>query len=98
MVVVQLSPAAKLAVGLIVKLVGPPLTAVSATLRVPLVAQTIWNQLPVTSTGSLKVIVRLVLVAWSVAPLVGVVLLTLGAVSSVLVNEKTKLVAILSGG
>ena len=43
------------------KVVGPPVTTVSATLRVPLVAQTIWNQLPVTLTGSLKVIVTFVL-------------------------------------
>ena len=42
--------------GLIVKVVGPPVTTVSATFRVPLFAQTIWNQLPVTLTGSLKVI------------------------------------------
>ena len=43
--------------------VGPPVTTVSATLRVPLVAPTIWNQLPVTSTGSLNVMVRFVLFA-----------------------------------
>ena len=41
-----------------VNVVGPPVTTVSATVRVPLVAQTIWNQLPVTFTGSLKVMVR----------------------------------------
>ena len=41
--------------GLIVNVVGPPVTTVSATFRVPLVAPTIWNQLPVTFTGSLNV-------------------------------------------
>jgi hypothetical protein len=41
--------------GLIVNVVGPPVTTVSTTFRVPLVVQTIWNQLPVTLTGSLKV-------------------------------------------
>ena len=55
-VTVQISPFAKSAFGLIVKVVGPPVTTVSPTLRVPLVGQTIWNQLPVTLTASLKVI------------------------------------------
>src|SRR5215467_15581762 len=82
-VTVHDSPAVKSAFGLIVKVVGPPVTTVSATLRVPLVAPTIWNQLPVTFTGSLNVIVMLVLPATCVAPLVGVVLVTLGAVSIV---------------
>lgn len=41
---VQVSPLAKSAVGSIVKAVGPPVTTVSATLRVPLVGQAIWNQ------------------------------------------------------
>ena len=67
----SVSPAANSVFGSIVKMVGPPLTTVSATLRVPLVAQTIWNQLPVTFTGSLKVTVRFAFVATSVAPLVG---------------------------
>src|SRR6185503_11399195 len=54
-VTVQVSPAAKSAFGLIVKADGPPVTTVSATFRVPLVVQTIWNQFPVTLTGSLNV-------------------------------------------
>src|SRR5690242_14622254 len=77
-VVVHVSPAAKSEFGLIVKVVGPPVTTVSATLRVPLVVQTIWNQLPVTFTGSLKVSDRFVLADWFVAPLVGVVAVTDG--------------------
>jgi hypothetical protein len=54
-VTVQVSPFVKSVLGLIVKMLGPPVTTVSTTLRVPLVVQTIWNQLPVTLTGSLKV-------------------------------------------
>ena len=49
-----------------------------ATFRVPLVAPTIWNQLPVTFTGSLNVMVMFVLFACCVAPLVGVVAVTRG--------------------
>ncbi len=81
MVVVQLSFNAKSALGLMVKMVGPPLTAVSATLRVPLLVQTIWNQLPLTVTGSLKVTWIFVAIATPVAPLAGTVLLTVGAAS-----------------
>src|SRR5687767_980105 len=90
------SPFAKSTFGLIVKVVGPPVTTVSATLRVPLVAPTIWNQLPVTLTGSLRVIVTFVLFGTTVAPLAGVVALTVGAVS--VPKLKTKLAAMLSGG
>ena len=54
-VTVQTSAGAKSVFGLIVNVVGPPVTAVSLTLRVPLAEQTIWNQLPVTFTGSVKV-------------------------------------------
>src|SRR4026208_2005953 len=82
--------------GLIVKVVGPPVTTVSATLRVPLVDPTIWNQLSVTLTGSLNVRVVFVLFALGVAPLVGVVALTVGAAS--VLKLKTKLAAMLSGG
>ena len=57
------------------------MTAVSATLRVPLEAQTTWNQLPATFTGSLKVIVRLVLVGMLTAPFAGAVVATAGAAS-----------------
>src|SRR6185295_8573434 len=78
-VVVQVSFCVKSTLGLIVNVVGPPVTTVSATLRVPLVVQTIWNQLPVTLTGSLKVTSMLVFVACCVAPLVGVVAVTVGA-------------------
>src|SRR5215207_4607600 len=82
-VTVQVSPFVKSVFGLIVKMLGPPVTTVSATLRVPLLPQTIWNQLPVTLTGSLKVTLRLVFVARLVAPLVGVVAVTVGAASTV---------------
>src|ERR1044071_7138885 len=95
-VTVTVSPFAKSTFGLIVNVVGPPVTTVSATLRVPLVAPTIWNQLPVTLTGSLNVILMLVLFACCVAPFVGVVAVTLGAAS--MLKLKTKLAAMLSGG
>src|SRR5215207_2160326 len=80
--------------GLIVKVVGPPVTTVSATLRVPVVGQTIWNQLPVTLTGSLNVIDRFELSATLVAPFAGVVAVTDGAWS--IVKLKTKFAVMLS--
>jgi hypothetical protein len=52
----------KSVVGLMVNVVGPPVTAVSATLRMPLEVQEIVNQFPVTLTASLKVIVIFVFV------------------------------------
>ena len=86
----------KSAAGSIVNVVGPPVTPVSPTLRVPLDAQTIWNQFPVTFTGSLKVIVRLVFVVMLPAPLAGTVVATAGAAS--IENVKTWLAGIVSGG
>ncbi len=77
-VVVHASPAAKSALGLTVNVVGPPVTTVSATLRVPLVGQTIWNQFPPTSTGSVKVTVRFASAATPAAPPTGTVALTDG--------------------
>ena len=56
MVTVQDSPPTKAVAGSRVKLPGPPEAVAGCA---PLVAQLIENQLPVTSTGSLKVIVRL---------------------------------------
>src|SRR5436190_1001011 len=88
-VAVQVSPSAKSAFGLIVNVVGPPVTTVSATLRVPEVGHTIWNQLPVTFTGSLKVTVRFVLADCCVAPFTGVVPVTDGAASVANVNVKS---------
>src|ERR1041385_6541375 len=96
-VTVQVSAAVKSAFGLIVNVVGPPVTTVSATLRVPLDVQTIWNQLPVTFTGSLNVMLMFVFVSWLIAPLVGVVLATFGAASCV-EKLKTKSAVMLSGG
>ncbi len=96
-VTVHVSPAAKSTFGLMVKVVGPPVTTVAATLRAPLVGQAIENHSPVTLTGSLNVTVMFVFVAWSTAPLVGVVAVTVGATSTV-VKLKTKLAAMLSGG
>ena len=63
-VTVQASPGAKSVFGLIVKVDAGEagVTTVSAGFLVPLVVQTIWNQLPVTLTGSLNVTVRSVLV------------------------------------
>ena len=95
-VVVQLSPGAKSAFGLTVNTVGPPLTAVSATLRVPLVAQTIWNQLPLTFTGSLNVTVTFALRTTPVAPFAGPVVETDGAAS--MVKLKTWSASGVSGG
>src|ERR1041384_1366594 len=95
-VTVTNSPGAKSVFGLIVNVVGPPVTTVSATFFVPLVAPTSWNQLPVTLTGSLNVMLTLVLLACWVAPLVGVVEVTLGGAS--IEKLKTKFAAPLSGG
>src|SRR6266498_6008733 len=61
-----------------VKLVGPPLTAAG---WLPLVAHKNVNQLPVTSTVSLKLIVILAAMATPIAPFDGVVLATAGAMS-----------------
>ena len=83
-VVEQISFGAKSVLGLMVQVVGPPVTTVLAkvTFRGPLVGQLTWNQSPVTATGSLKVMVRLLFVVTPVAPLVGMVLVTVGAVST----------------
>ena len=62
--------------------VGPPVTTVSATFLVPDDAQATWNQFPVTLTASLKVTVRSEARTTPVAPFVGVVELTDGAVSA----------------
>ena len=62
-VAVHTSAEAKSTFGLSENVVGPPVTTVLAGVRVPLVGHAIWNQVPVTFTGSLKVIVRLVLPA-----------------------------------
>src|SRR5437762_1286262 len=88
-VAVQESLATKSVFGLMVKVVGPPVTTVSETFRVPELAQAIWNQFPVTFTGSLNVTVRFALVATCVAPFTGVVPLTDGAASVANVNVKS---------
>src|SRR4051794_34315892 len=94
-VTVQASPNWKSLAGLTVKVVGPPVTTVSATFFVPEV-QTIWNQLPATFTGSEKVIVRLVVLDCWMAVSVGVVAVTDGGESVVKLN--TWSAAMLSGG
>ena len=71
-----------------IMLVGA-LTAVAATVRVPLVAQTIWNHSPVGVTGSLNVIVRFAFTAVSVAPAAGDVPMTPGVASVVKVNTSS---------
>src|SRR5438093_12227623 len=77
-VTVHVSEPAKSASGLSVKVVGPPLTvAVWPSLE----PQEIENQLPVTFTGSLNVIVMLLVKDTSPAPLAGFVLETVGAAS-----------------
>ncbi len=79
---VQLSPRAKSAFGSMVKVVGPPLTTVSATFRVPLVVHTTWNQFPATSTGSENVTTKFS--AGSAAPAsTGLVTVTDGGRSTV---------------
>src|ERR671935_237550 len=80
-VTVHVSEPAKSASGLSVKVVGPPLTA---AVWPSLEEQEIENQLPVTFTGSLKVIVMLLFSATSPAPFAGFVLETVGAWSPVL--------------
>jgi hypothetical protein len=68
----------KSVVGSSVKEVGPPLTVAAWE---PLVVPTMVNHVPLTDTGSLKFIVILEFRATPVAPLIGVVLDTLGATS-----------------
>src|SRR5512139_1778803 len=78
MVTVQDSLFAKSASGSSVNVVGPPpTTAVCA----PLVPQEIPNQEPLTSTASLKVTSMFAAAATLVAPLAGVVPVTIGAAS-----------------
>src|SRR6266540_3651256 len=79
-VTVQVSAAAKSESGSSVKLVGPPLTV---AVWAPLVVQLSEYQEPVTSTGSLKPIVTLLLTATSTAPALGFRLTTEGAASLV---------------
>src|SRR5260221_11076916 len=76
-VTTQTSPLGRSAFGLIVKVVGPPVTTVSTGFRV-LLGQTIWNQFPATFTGSLKVMAILVLLAGCSAPSAGGVFGTKG--------------------
>lgn len=75
--------------------VGPPVIAVSRGFRVPLVAQTIVNQVPETVTGSENVTVTSVVVV-VVAPSIGVVAVTAGAAS--IVKPKATSAASVSGG
>src|ERR671937_302530 len=77
-VTVQVSPWTKSALGSSVKVVGPPLTDAVWPSLVP---HEIEYQLPVTSTGSVKVMEMFALTATSVAPFAGEVLATAGAVS-----------------
>src|ERR687891_1829378 len=78
-VTVHVSAKAKSASGLSVNDVGPPVASAVCT---PLAPHEIEYQLPVTSTGSLKVIVMFASRATPVAPLAGVLLATEGAVSA----------------
>src|SRR4051812_24370395 len=77
-VTVHVSLAAKSVSGFSVKVVGPPLTV---AVWAPLLAQEMLNQLPLTATGSLKVMSMLASSATPAAPLDGIVLATVGAVS-----------------
>src|SRR5687767_10261578 len=95
-VTTQFSLGVKSVLGLMVNVSGPPLTIVSATLRVPEVLQTIWNQLPVTLTFSEKVILMSVVLALSPVPSTGVVLATVGGASKP--NVKTWSAGRLLGG
>ena len=77
-VTVHVSAVAKSVVGSSVKVVGPPETVAECPSLVP---HEIENQLPLTLTGSLKVIVTLLSTAMSAAPFAGVVAATNGAAS-----------------
>src|SRR5919204_2843725 len=77
-VTVHVSEPTKSASGFSVKVVGPPLTA---AVWPSLELQEMENQLPVTLTGSLNVIVMSLFNATSPAPLAGFVLETKGAAS-----------------
>jgi hypothetical protein len=95
---VQIVPTGKSDVGSRTKLFVPP-GATGVTLKAIGVATGHSTVNAVESrifTFSLKLIVMLVLVATCVAPFVGIVVVTAGGVS--MVNEKTKLAAMLSGG
>src|ERR671935_1680771 len=80
-VTVHVSEPTKSASGSSVKVVGPPLTA---AVWPSLELQEMENQLPVTFTGSLNVIVMLLDSATSPAPFAGLVLDTVGAWSPLL--------------
>src|ERR687885_1532771 len=80
-VTVQVSEPTKSVSGSSVNVVGPP---VAVAVWPPLDVQEIENQLPVTFTGSLNVIVMLLFRATLPAPSVGLVLETVGAWSPVL--------------
>src|SRR5690349_16745296 len=73
---------AKSTFGLMVKVVGPPVTTVSATLRVRLVGHTVWQQLPLTLTRSWNVTDRLAFTTRCAAEL-GVVAVTAEAACTV---------------
>src|ERR687886_1525513 len=75
-VTVHVSEPTKSDSGSSVKVVGPPLTA---AVWAPLELHEIENQLPVTFTGSLNVIVTLLFSATLPAPSAGLVLVTAGA-------------------
>ena len=77
-VTVHVAPTRKFATGLMVNVVGPPLTSASTA---PPPAQVTANHGPVTFTGSEKVTLRFASSATSVAPFAGVVDITTGAAS-----------------
>src|SRR5688500_2976866 len=80
-VTVQVTPLGRLALGLSTKLLaGPVPVMLLKPIGVPTGHSSV-KALPVTFTGSLKVIVMLVSDAWFVAPLAGTVVVTVGAAS-----------------
>src|SRR5215208_6559446 len=83
MVTVQRSPSTKFASGLSVHVVGPPLTA---AVWPPLIEQVMSYQVPVTLTGSLKVIVTFAFTAAPASSSTGVVETTVGAASAPVVR------------
>ena len=84
-VTVQVVPAGRFAVGSrVIVLVPEPLTVKACVL--PGVGHSIVKELVVTSTASLKLTTMLALGAWFVAPLVGVVVVTAGRASTVIVT------------
>ena len=89
-------PVTDTAVALAAKASHPHAAMLMIDFLLSLEAQTIWNQLAATFTGSVNVMVRSPVVDAAVAPFVGTVAVTPGAAS--IVKLKTTFASIVSGG